>query len=236
MILTIVQARMSSTRLLGKVLMKYNNISMLNIMLDRIKKSKMINKIIVATSTNTEDDAIVAECDKCRIEYFRGSLNNVLERFYQCAIQYSPTHVVRLTADCPLHDAKIIDDIINAHMINNNDYTTNAGDHRTSPDGMDVEVFKIQNLIDAYNNTNDAIDQEHVTPYIQRNAIRKELVKNSEDLSKIRITLDYKADFETICNILDHSKKHYLDITTEDIKQLYFTKPEIFVNKHLVIY
>ena len=125
MILAILQARTNSFRLPGKVLKPILGKSMLLHQIERIQNSNMIDKLVVATSTNVSDDAIEKMCQDNNIKVFRGDLSNVLDRFFQCARQYKPKHVVRLTGDCPLADWKVIDQTIQYHIKGKYDYVNN---------------------------------------------------------------------------------------------------------------
>ncbi len=194
--LAIVQARMSSTRLPGKVLKSVKNTTMLEYQLSRVSLSKFIDKIVVATSIDKSDDAIVDICNNIGVEVFRGSLSNVLERFYQCASKYLPENVVRITADCPIIDPLIIDNVIRLHEETNSDYTSNVFP-RSFPDGLDVEIMTYQLLDYVYKNATEQEDIEHVTKYIHKNHTKFKIsnFENSNDLSKFRWTLDTETDY-----------------------------------------
>ena len=200
----ITQARTGSTRLPGKVLMKVNEQELLYIHLERLKKSKLKDRVIVATTLNMEDDQIADVCDKWGIPSFRGSENDVLDRFYQCAKDLKPKWVVRVTSDCPLIDPALVDAVISCAQTNNVDYCSN-GLIENFPDGQDVEVFKFSALEKAWENAKLNSEREHVTPYIRMNAnfnggsqftaINFPCVR---DYSKIRMTVDERKDFDLI--------------------------------------
>lgn len=204
MILAIVQARVSSSRLPGKVLKPILNKPMIVHQIDRIKNSKLINKIVLATSENSSDDALVEVCSKYEIEVYRGSLENVLERFYKCAKNYVPEQIIRLTGDCPLIDWNIIDRTVELHLIENNDYTSNTLEP-TYPDGLDVEVMSYNALEMAYRNARLPSEKEHVTPYIynHKELFKVGCLKNNIDLSGLRWTVDETEDFEVITQIYE---------------------------------
>ncbi|ANV98016.1 hypothetical protein BBW65_04015 [Helicobacter enhydrae] len=203
-ILAILQARMSSTRLPGKVAMKVKNQTMLEYEIKRILQAKKIDKLVVATSTNNEDDIIEEITKHSNVECFRGSLHNVLDRYFQCTIKYQPSHVVRLTGDCPIIDPCIIDDIIELHLKTLADYTTN-GLKRTFPDGLDTEIMTFATLQKVHQRAVSQKDLEHVTHYIythpQEFNIQHYL--NDEDFSHIRWTLDYEEDYKLLKNIIE---------------------------------
>tara|TARA_B100001063_G_C16721384_1_gene533798 strand:- start:189 stop:947 length:759 start_codon:yes stop_codon:yes gene_type:complete len=234
-IIGILQARTGSSRFKNKILKKIYNKSLLEIEIERIKQSKKIDKLIVATSINSEDNIIEDICIKNNIYFFRGSLNNVLERFYKIINIYKPAHIVRLTADCPLIDPEIIDLIINEHLKNKSDYTSNTI-IPTYPDGMDVEVVKSSAIMQAHNNVIKKSDKEHVTSYINQRPNNFKLlnIENSINLSKYRLTVDYYEDFLLIKRILFYLKKsdNLINFNFNDIIDIFDKKPEIFkINK-----
>ena len=149
MILALLQARFSSSRLPGKVLKLILGKPMLQLQIERVKKSKRIDRLIVVTSNEFSDDAIEKLCNAIGVECFRGSLDNVLERFYQATQLLLPEHVVRLTGDCPLTDHRLIDDVISFYLKNNFDYVSNAL-VPSFPGGLDVEIFSYASLDKAW--------------------------------------------------------------------------------------
>lgn len=196
MILAILQARMSSSRLPGKVLKTINGKPILAYEIDRIKQSKKIDKIVLATSMNPEDDLLETLAQENHIDCYRGDLQNVLKRFYDCASTYQADTIVRLTGDCPLIDPVIIDDVITLFQNEKADYASNAIE-RTYPDGLDVEVFSFQTLNNAYLNAQKENEKEHVTKYIHTHpeSFKIAHLKNDIDYSYIRWTLDTIDDF-----------------------------------------
>jgi spore coat polysaccharide biosynthesis protein SpsF (cytidylyltransferase family) len=203
-ILAITQARIGSTRLPEKIMKKIDGMTLLEIHLRRILKSNLISKLKVATTT--EDDAfkITDICDKLSIESYRGSLDNVLERFYMTAHPESPDWVVRLTSDCPLIDPFEIDTVVQHAVINNFDYVSNTL-KPTFPDGVDVEVFKFSALERAYHEAKLKSELEHVTPYIWKNStfmggniFSSDCIFNEKDFSLVRLTVDTIEDFQVI--------------------------------------
>ncbi|HRT98696.1 MAG TPA: glycosyltransferase family protein [Ignavibacteriales bacterium] len=202
--LSIVQARMSSTRLPGKVLKSVKNTTMLEYQLSRVSLSKFIDKIVVATSTDKSDDVIVDICNNIGIDVFRGSLSNVLERFYQCASMYLPKNVIRITADCPVIDPLIIDNVIRLHEETSADYTSSVFP-RSFPDGLDVEIMTYQLLDYVHKNATEQEDIEHVTKYIHKNHTKFKIsnFENSNNLSKLRWTLDTESDYIFLKEIIE---------------------------------
>lgn len=196
MILAILQARMSSSRLPGKVLKPILDKPILAYEMERIKQSKKIDKLVLATSLNTDDDSLEELAKDLGIDCFRGDLNNVLKRFYDCATLYNADIVVRLTGDCPVIDPQIIDEVIELHIDSQSDFTSNTL-YRTFPDGLDVEVLSYDTLNTVYKNVSLKEDLEHVTKYIYTNKEKFKLqnLQNEIDYSYIRWTLDTIDDF-----------------------------------------
>ena len=224
MIIAIIQARMGSTRLPGKVLKEINGKPMLSYLLDRVKQSKKLDKVIIATSTLDKDDAIELYCKEKDIECFRGSEDDVLSRYYECAKEYNPDIVVRITADCPLQDPQIIDSVIQKFEDSKVEYCANTVPVKTNtyPDGTDVEVFSMEALTKAYNEVKDAHFREHVTfQFWQTDEYKSVQYVGNKDYSKYRITVDYPEDFEVVKFIFDELKKRksfgYLDEVIEII-------------------
>ena len=233
-VLAIIQARYNSTRFPGKVLKKINNQTVLEILIKRLSKSKNISKIIVACSNNSNDKAIVDVCNKLGVDYFVGSENDVLDRFYKAAKKYKGRNIVRITADCPLLDYKIVDNVVSNFFLKEVDYASNINPS-TFPDGLDVEVFKFNALKEAYINTRQSSEREHVTPFIINNKkFKKFNLKNHKDYSFLRLTLDEKEDFTLIKKIIKNFKNN-LNFNLENILALYKKKKNLFlINSHLV--
>jgi spore coat polysaccharide biosynthesis protein SpsF len=236
----IIQARMGSSRLPGKVLMKINNEEcILEYMIKRVRKSKSIEKIIIATSNNKIDDKIYEFCNNRKIICFRGSENDVLERYYNCSKEHNLSIIVRLTADCPLIDPEIIDLCISNYLKGEYDYYSNTCPPNLSkfPDGSDVEVFNISALGATYLNTKDQNDREHVTFHMWKhdNGFKTGILNNKIDLSNLRYTVDYKEDLEVVRFLTSQINKKYLKGSVQEISQILFDNPEI-VEKNCLYY
>ena len=236
-VLAITQARIGSTRLPKKILKSINGVSLLEMHLKRIKQSKLISKVKVATTAETDSNKIVNVCHKLGIEVHKGSLNNVLDRFYETALPEKPDWVVRLTSDCPLIDSIEIDKVIQFAIEKDLDYASNTLTP-TFPDGIDVEVFKFSALEKAWKEAKITSELEHVTPYIWKNSTYKggnlfksDCVMNSNDYSAIRLTVDNIEDFQVIEALV---KSIGYNKPWMEYVELLEKQPEIRkINKHL---
>lgn len=235
--LVIVQARMSSTRLPGKVLKKVLNKPLLEYQIERITKSELIDDIIIATTNNEADKAILDYCIKKRINCFCGSEEDVLARYYQAAKEYNADVVIRLTGDCPLIDPIVVDKIIKYFFENSNryDYVSNII-KRTYPRGMDTEVFTFKALEKTYLNAEKSYEKEHVTPYIYNNPHIYSIanVVNVKDLSSFRLTVDTIEDFKLIEIIIENLQIQNKNFSLNDIINLLEQNPDLKkINEHI---
>lgn len=228
MILAILQARVSSYRLPGKVLEPLLGVPMLLRQIERLQRAQKIDRLLVATSTEPSDDSIEKLCDAHGIECSRGKLNDVLDRFYQAARTANSEHIVRLTADCPLTDPALIDDVIDFYLNENYDYVSNAIE-ATFPDGLDVEVFRFSCLELAWREATLPSQREHVTPFIHQQPQRFRInhYKNLVDLSHLRWTVDEHKDFELVTKIYEALYPTNPDFSTQDILRLLDKHPEL---------
>ncbi|TAL58462.1 MAG: glutamate-1-semialdehyde 2,1-aminomutase, partial [Bacteroidetes bacterium] len=221
-IVAITQARYGSSRLPGKILRKVNGKELLRTHIERIRKSKKITKLIVATTFEKESDEICRIAKDCGADCFQGSTQNVLERFYLAAKEHNADYVVRLTSDCPLVDPVLIDEVIEHFFIKKVDYASN-GIVLSYPNGVDVEIMKMSVLKQAYEKAFLDSEKEHVTSYIWKNADIKggslfsaSGLVNQVDYSGIRITVDEEKDFQLISKLIQElgdnkSWKEYAD-------------------------
>jgi spore coat polysaccharide biosynthesis protein SpsF len=236
-VVCIIQARMGSTRLPGKVMKYLFGKTVLSHVIERVKQSKRIDEIIIATSTLEHDEIIAKKAEKCGVKYFRGNEDDVLSRYYYAAKENNADIVVRITSDCPLIDPIIIDNLIKYYKENNYDIVTNAGidlAKRTFPRGLDTEVFSFKVLEEAFNNAKESYQREHVTPYIYENSNKIYYYKNNIDYSSYRWTLDTEEDYKLIQEIYGHLYKGEHDFYMEDILKLFEEKPELKkINEHI---
>jgi spore coat polysaccharide biosynthesis protein SpsF len=197
-VIAVIQARMGSSRLPGKTLTEIVGKPLLEHVVNRLRYSKTIDKIIVATTSEPVDKAIVNLVEKIQVASFVGSSEDVLDRFYQCAKLFGGSVLVRITADDPFKDPKVIDEIVNYFFSNPElDYASNTI-QPSYPIGLDVEVFSFTALKKAWEEANSVIEREHVTPYIWGNSGSFKIanIKNNTDLSHLRWTIDTKKDLE----------------------------------------
>ena len=228
MILGVLQARVSSTRLPGKVLMPILGEPMLLRQIERVRRATRIGRLLVATSSDPSDDAIEKLCRDNEVSLFRGSLDDVLDRFYRAAIPIAPDHVVRLTGDCPLADPELIDQVISFYLDGGFDYASNVV-VPTFPDGLDVEVFRFSCLEQAWKEADLPSQREHVTPFIHRQPGRFRIgsFRGEKDLSGLRWTVDGPEDFELVTEIYASLYPGNRAFTTKDIFDLLGMRPEL---------
>lgn len=227
-VIGVLQARVSSTRLPGKVLKPLLGEPMIIRQLERIKRCRMLEKIIVATSDSQSDDPLVSVLESTKIDVYRGSLDNVLDRFYNAATLYMPEHVVRLTGDCPLIDPVVIDKVVETHLQQGNDYTANAV-KATFPDGLDVEVMSYSTLKEVKDKAKLPSELEHVTQYIHNNHQQYKIghVKNNCDLSAMRWTVDEPEDLEFVEEVYNRLYPILPNFEMNDILDLLDKEPKL---------
>ncbi len=231
-IIAIVQARVGSTRLPGKVLRPLSGKPMLWHVFNRLSHSKLIHKTVIATTTLPEDNQIELFCKENRILFYRGSSDDVLNRYFECAKKFRTEIIVRITADCPLIDPEIVDKMIKAFLKLNElrifDYLSNTI-HRTFPRGLDIEIFSFRTLLKVNRQAAKEYEREHVTPFIYEHP-QMFKIKNfvsEKDYSFHRWTVDTEEDFklvEEIYKALYNQKKIFL---LEDILKLFKNRPEL---------
>ena len=201
----IVQARVNSKRLPGKIFYKIGKSNILQILIYRLKKSKKVKKIIFATSTKLADNKIVNFCKKNNIDYFRGPEKNVALRYLLTAKKFNVKNIIRITSDCPLVDASLIDKMIKIFKKKNVNYLSNTNPP-TFPDGFDIEIFKTKAFEKKFKKKLLPYHKEHVTTYLRKYEKKNYNFKNPEDLSRVRLTLDYKKDLNFLRNLFNNYK------------------------------
>jgi len=226
----ITQARMTSTRLPGKVLREVLGKSLLEFHLERLRRVRRADEVVVATTTNATDDPIVDLCDRLHVSHFRGSEHDVLARFYGAAMEYSAAVIVRVTADCPLIDPAVVDRVIAefAGKPCSVDYASNTIE-RTYPRGLDCEVFSFSALETAHVEAVAGPDREHVTPFLyhQPDRFRVKSVRAGRDYSRYRWTVDTAEDFALVTCILGRLYPEKENFTFEDCLELVESHPSL---------
>jgi spore coat polysaccharide biosynthesis protein SpsF len=223
----IIQARMGSTRLPGKVLLDLGGATVLARVVRRLQRSQQINQIVVATTTAPADEVIVSECDRLQVPSFRGSQADVLDRYYQAARLYSAGTVVRVTSDCPLIDPTLVDETIRAFMDKRADYASNDFP-RTYPRGLDTEVFTSAALERAWREAREPYEREHVTPYLYEHPemFRLASSRGDVDYSHYRWTLDTPEDLNLLRAIYSRFDNRD-DFRWHDVIALMEREPEL---------
>jgi len=234
MIGCIIQARMGSSRLPGKVMKKIDDRFLLDYVIDQLKSSKKIEKIVVATTTLPIDNLICEHLSSKNITFFRGSSNDVLDRYFQCAKNFSIDTIVRITADNPLIDPNIVDLLIDKYNNTKSDYGTNCLP-RTFPYGTEVEIFSFKKLHEVWKNAKKPSEREHVTPYFYNNPNLFKIInlEHSKNISNLRWTIDRENDLKLFQFIV--SKINHRPILLNDILFLYSKEPKLFeLNRPLI--
>lgn len=235
MILAVVQARMSSTRLPGKVMKKIINKPSILLMFERLGMSKVIDKIILATSEHPDNDLLAQYVKGLGIDVFRGSESDVLERFYLAAKPYKPEYVVRLTGDCPLIDPQICDQLFKACIDQKFDYAELSPEYA---EGADCEILTFKALETAYKSAVLKSEREHVTLYLNNrlDQFKKFILFNKTDDSRYRFTIDEPEDFEVVSKIFENLYRGEKDpFTYQEIKNFLDTHQDLMrINMHII--
>ena len=228
-IVAVTQARLGSKRLPKKVIKKINGETLLEIHIKRILKSSIIDSVIIATTNEKEDDVIQKEAIRLNVGCFRGSKNDVLDRYYNSVKEICPDYIVRITSDCPLIDSRLVDQIIEETIKSKVDYCSNTLTE-SYPDGQDIEVFTYKALKKAWKESKLNSEREHVTPYIKKNSSifkLKSISLSDMNYSSVRITVDELEDFNVIKMLIDNLGT---DDTWESYANLYMKNTTI--NEH----
>lgn len=226
--LAVLQARTSSSRLPGKVLMPILGRPMLALHLERLGRCTSFDWLNVATSTDPSDDTLANLCKFQGVDCFRGSLNDVLDRFVCAARPYAPDVIVRLTGDCPLADPSLIDDIVMRFVESDLDYLSNCVP-ATFPDGLDVEVMRFRDIEIAAREAVLPSHREHVTPFIRKQPERFRVGNYSSEIDRsfMRWTVDEPEDFEFVRRIYERLYPANPAFTTDDVLALLALEPDL---------
>jgi spore coat polysaccharide biosynthesis protein SpsF len=233
-IVAIVQAHMGSTRLPGKVLLDLAGRTMLARVVRRAQRTRLIDEVTVACSTEPSDDAIVTECATLGIRVHRGSDSDVLDRYHGATEAFRPDAVVRITSDCPLIEPEVSDKVIARFLESGADYTSNTID-RSYPRGLDTEICRRACLDRAWAEAKESYQRVHVTPYLYQHPelFKTVQVRGETDLNELRWTVDTREDFEFISRIYSHFGGED-DFSWRDVLGLLKSKPELEeINRHI---
>ena len=234
-VIIITQARIGSTRLPSKILKKIEGKSLLQIHLERLKKSRYGDNLIVATTYEDGVEQIIKIANSVQVDYYQGDTDDVLGRFYNAAKDRNPDYIVRVTSDCPLLDPVLMDEIIQLAVDNNLDYTTNTL-IENFPDGQDVEVIKWSALKKSWIETTLNSDREHVTPYVRKNSsffgkvlFTSKNFESSVNYNSVRMTVDESRDFDAVKTLItnlgiDKSWKVYTGFILNNLGLFYNQK------------
>ncbi len=234
MTVAVVQARMGSTRFPNKIMRLVSGAPMIDLVLRRLSRARRVDRIVLATSADPRNQPLTDHVRALGYDVFQGSENDVLDRCYQATKPFNPDTVVRITGDCPLVDAGLVDRVIAAYEAEKVEYCSNVLPP-TFPDGLDIEVFSFRALAYAAANATQAVEREHVTPFIHGSGLFKTWnLVNDQDCSRERWTVDEPADLEVVTNIFNHFRPR-IDFSWQDVMALRRSEPAIFrPNQHLV--
>lgn len=226
-IVAIIQARMGSTRLPGKVLMDLGGETVLARAVLRLRRARLVQEILIATTTAGGDDIIIRECARLRLPFYRGSEADVLDRYYCASRECGAEVVVRVTSDCPLIDPELVDETVQILIEQHADYASNVSP-RTYPRGLDTEAFTVTALEQVWREAREPHQREHVTPYFYEHPERFRLAsaRGQVDYNRYRWTLDTAEDLQLIRTIYSHfgNQDHF---NWRDVIALMESEPEL---------
>ena len=229
--LAIVQARTNSSRLPGKVLQTLGSMPMILFQLRRISKSKGIDKVILATSDSESDNELARVVQEAGFSLFRGSLNDVLKRYWDCAKDESYDTIVRLTGDCPFTDPKLIDEIVEEFSKSELDYLSNCADgaHLSVPDGFDIEIFRLSTLKKAHEHATLDFEREHVTPWMrsERANLSWKHYRHSPIRPYYRVTVDDPVDLQVVREIYASLTPLFSDFGVDEVVEFLDSRPQL---------
>lgn len=225
----IIQARMGSKRLPGKSLKRFQGITPLETLIRRIKNTKDIKKIIIATTRLEEDKIFIKYAKKLKIELFTGSVSNVLQRYYHAAKKFNSKKIIRLTSDCPFIDRTTLTKMIKIFNKGKYNYLSNTYPLPCSfPDGSDIEIFDFESLEKSYKKAFLPSDKEHVTKYFwSSNKFKCKRIDSAKDLSQYRYTIDTFEDFKLFKFIIKKNYRNYLNLSMNEIIQIIKKNPKV---------
>lgn len=233
-----IEARMTSSRLPGKVMLEVNEKSMIRHLVERLKTLASIDEIVLATTLNIQDDVLETEAKDLGITVFRGSEDNVMGRVLKAGEAVKADIIVELTGDCPILDPRIVDESIKIFKKGDYDYVTNIM-KATYPDGMATQVFSLSTLKKSYTMTDDRLDLEHVSLHIRNNPIMfrhfNMIAPKHMRWPNLGLTLDEDADFKLIKNIIEHFEPHNKIFSCDEVISYLIANPHLQnINQHIV--
>jgi len=229
----IIQARMGASRLPNKVLLELlPGKTVLECMVERVKRAKLVDEIIIATTNNEKDLPLIEYLKNKGQKFFVGEENDVLDRYYQSAKNFGAKNddaIIRLTADCPVIDPANIDRLLETYLKGEHDFVSNSLEPYSWPDGMDTEIFSFKNLERAWKEAKLPSHREHVTFYFWQNPDKFKIYydKNEKNLSMYRLTLDYQEDFELLKTIYEYFKDRHFDFEMKEVIDFLDANPKI---------
>lgn len=237
-IVATIEARMASTRLPGKVLLPFGETTVLEFMIQRLKRSRTLDQIIVATTINPQDEVIVDACNQANVPFYRGSEEDVLKRLVEAGKYAKADIIVEITADCPLIDWRHVDYLVKLFFSKEADYAANIIE-RSFPDGFDVQVFPLSILEEVEKITKSDIYREHPSYYIYSHPEKYRLVnwsaKGKMYWPELRVTLDTKEDYEVIKKIVNELLSKNRDFSALDVLKLLQDHPEWIAINSMVL-
>ncbi len=233
----IIQARLGSSRLQGKVLKKIQGVTVLEHVINRVRQIELADEIIIATTDKESDTPVFNEATRLGVTCFRGSEDNVLSRYYYSAKENNIDVVVRITSDCPLIDPFVSNELIKTFLNNNYDVVSTGSsvpNSHTFPRGFDTEVFSFKYLEEAFLNATKDYEKEHVTPYLYEHSNNIFYYKNNIDYSHYRLTLDTEEDFKLISKLYETLYKGQHNFYLTEILDAFSNDNKLFeINSHI---
>jgi len=230
-VVSTIEARMSSTRLPGKVLRPLAGKPALEMMIERVRRSRRIHQVVVATTVNPADDVLEQLARRLAVSCFRGSEEDVLDRVLRAARSAAADVIVELTGDCPIIDPEVIDRVIDVYLEGSYDYVSNGLHKTTYPAGMETQVFATSVLAEVAHLTHDPADREHVSLYIYEHPERYKLHNVESGLPEKhrapRLTLDTAEDYELIAAIYEELYPKKPAFSLDDVLRLFDRRPEL---------
>lgn len=230
MILAVLQARMSSTRLPGKVMADLQDAPMVLRQIERLSRARRLDRIVVATSTDRSDDGLAAMLALHEVAVHRGPLDDVLARYAGAIEAFGPADVVvRLTADCPLADPEVIDAVVETLVRRGLDYAANTPPHRKFPKGLDVEAMRGEALLRAAREAKDPYEREHVTPYLYRHPelFAQDFITQEADEGEVRWTVDRPDDLAFVREVYAALYPKDPAFTSDDVRAFVRGRPDL---------